>query len=177
MTVIETERLLLREFVPGDVELLAPIFADAEMMRYYPAPFSRERTQGWIDWNMGHYRERGHGLWALVRREDGLFLGDCGIAPQPIEGEEWLEIGYHVRREEWGKGYATEAARACRDYAFDQLGAARVCSIVHPENEASRLVAAKVHQHTRMFFWDKIGREMRLFFSARPTDRQEIQGA
>lgn len=167
MSVIETERLLLREFVPEDLELLAPIFADAEMMRYYPAPFSRERTEGWIAWNMGHYAARGHGLWALVRREDGLFLGDCGIVPQPIEGAEWLEIGYHVRPDQWGRGYATEAALACRDFAFARLGAPRVCSIVHPENEASARVAGRVHQGMRMFHWEKIGREMRLFFSER----------
>jgi RimJ/RimL family protein N-acetyltransferase len=173
MSVIQTERLLLRQFVPEDVELLAPIFADAEMMRFYPAPFTRERTQGWINWNLRLYAERGHGLWAMLRREDGLFLGDCGVVPQLIEGEEWLEIGYHMRRDQWGRGYATEAAAACHEYAFDRLGARRLCSIVDPENQASRRVAERVHQGWRMFHRAKNDRAMCLYFSERPVDSGE----
>jgi RimJ/RimL family protein N-acetyltransferase len=170
MAVIETERLLLREFVPEDLEQLAPIFADAEMMRFYQAPFTRERTADWIARSMGLYAERGHGLWAMLRRDDGLFLGDCGLVPQQIEGVEQLEIGYHVRRDQWGRGYATEAAVACRDYAFERLGAASVCSIVDPLNLASRRVAERVHTQLRMFHWERNNREMCLYFSERPVD-------
>jgi ribosomal-protein-alanine N-acetyltransferase len=170
VAVIETERLLLREFVPEDLELLAPIFADAEMMRFYPAPFTRERSAGWIAWAMALYAERGHGLWAMVRRDDNLFLGDCGLVPQQIEGAELLEIGYHVRRDQWGRGYAPEAAAACRDYAFGHLGVARVCSIVDPLNLASRRVAERVHTQLRMFHWQRNNREMCLYFSERPDD-------
>ena len=170
MMMLETERLSLREFVPEDLELLAPIFADAEMMRFYPEPFTRERTRSWIDWSLGLYAARGHGLLAMLRRADGLFLGDCGIVPQPIKGDELLEIGYHVRRDAWGHGYATEAALACRGYAFSQLGAAQVCSIVVPENHASRRVAGRVHQRMQMFIWEKINREMCLYCSDRPVD-------
>ncbi len=168
--MIETERLLLREFAPEDLELLAPIFADPEVMRFYPEPFTRERTAGWIARSIALYAERGHGLWAMVRREDGLFLGDCGLVPQRIEGAELLEIGYHVRRDQWGRGYATEAALACRDYAFRRLGAASVCSIVDPLNLASRRVAERVHQGMRLFHWERNGREMCLYFSERPVD-------
>lgn len=169
MVMIETERLLLREFVAEDLEHLAPIFADAEMMRFYGAPFTRERTAAWIAWAQGLYAERGHGLWAMVRRDDGLFLGDCGLVPQQIEGVELLEIGYHVRRDQWGRGYATEAATACRDHAFVRLGAASVCSIVDPLNLASRRVAERVHQELRMFLWERNGREMCLYSTARPA--------
>lgn len=165
--VIETARLILRQFVPGDLALLAPIFADAEMMRFYNAPFTREQTRGWIDWNLRLYAERGHGLWAMLRREDDLFLGDCGIVPQQIEGAELLEIGYHVRRDQWGRGYASEAAAACRDYAFAVLGANSVCSIVDPANTASRRVAARVHRSMRMFHWQRNNREMCLYLSER----------
>jgi len=170
MIVLQTERLTLRRFVPEDLELLASIFADREMMRFYPEPFTRERTQRWIDRSLGLYAARGHGLWALLRRDDGLLLGDCGLVPQQIEGAELLEIGYHVRRDAWGHGYATEAALACRDYALSQLGAAQVCSIVDPENHASRRVAGRVHQRMRLFLWEKSKRELCLYCSDRPVD-------
>ena len=170
MIVLQTERLTLRQFVPEDLELLAPIFADPEMMRFYPEPFTRERTQRWIDWSLGLYATRGQGLWAMLRRADGHMLGDCGLVPQKIEGVELLEIGYHVRRDAWGLGYATEAALACRDYALSQLGAAQVCSIVDPENHASRRVAGRVHRRVRMFVWERNQREMCLYCSDRPVD-------
>lgn len=175
--IIETARLLLREFVPEDLEQLAPIFADAETMRFYPAPFTRERTAGWISWNLRLYAERGHGLWALIRRADGLFLGDCGLVPQQIAGDELIEIGYHVRREQWGQGYATEAALACRAYAFDRLGVPRICSIVDPANHASRRVAARVHQQMRSFIWEKNNCEMCLFCSERPVDSGQARAS
>ena len=174
MAVITTQRLLLREFVPEDLDQLAPIFADAEMMRFYPEPFTRERTAGWIARAISLYAERGHGLWAMVRRDDGLFLGDCGLVPQQIEGAELLEIGYHVRRDQWGHGYATEAAAACRDYAFEQVGAARVCSIVDPLNLASLRVAERIHEQLRMFHWERNDREMCLYFSELPIDSDRL---
>jgi [ribosomal protein S5]-alanine N-acetyltransferase len=165
MSIIETPRLRMRPFTPDDLDLLAPIFADAEMMRFYPIPFTRERTAEWIAWCIRSYSERGHGLWALERKEDGLFLGDCGLISQLIEGQDEIEIGYHVRRDCWGRGYATEAALACRDYAFGTLGAAQVASIVDPLNLASRRVAERVHQTMRLFTWHKNNREMCLYMS------------
>ncbi|GAB4437038.1 MAG: hypothetical protein OHK0015_29430 [Chloroflexi bacterium OHK40] len=173
LIVLATRRLLLREFLAEDEEALAPIFADREMMRFYPEPFTRERTRAWIARAMRLYRERGYGLWALIRRDDGLFLGDCGIVPQQIEGQELLEIGYHVRREQWGRGYATEAATACRDYAFANLGAPLVCSIVDPANHASQRVAERVHTARRMFHWERNNREMWLYSSERPVDSSD----
>lgn len=168
MLIIETDRLRLRQFTPEDLGALAPIFADAEMMRFYPAPFTRERTAEWIAWSMRSYAERGYGLWAMERRADGLFLGDCGLISQLIEGQGELEIGYHVRRDCWGQGYAGEAALACRDYAFETLGAPRVISIVDPLNLASRRVAERVHQRMRLFTWHKNNREMCLYMSVDP---------
>jgi ribosomal-protein-alanine N-acetyltransferase len=165
MFIIETERLGLRELSLADLDQLHAIFADPEMMRFYPAPFTRERTEGWIAWAMRGYAERGHGLWAVERKADGLLLGDCGIVAQQIEGQELLEIGYHIRRDQWGQGYATEAARACRDYAFAQLGAQQICSIVDPLNLASRAVAGRVHSAMREFIWQKNNAVMCLYYS------------
>ncbi|MEO7908512.1 MAG: GNAT family N-acetyltransferase [Roseiflexaceae bacterium] len=157
MWILETERLALRQLTMSDVDDLMQILADPEAMRFYPAPFSRERTEGWIQWGLDSYAKNGFGLWAVIRKEDQLFLGDCGPVLQPVEDRTELEIGYHILRREWGRGYATEAARACRDYAFGTLKAPRVVSIVNPLNMASRRVGEKVHTTMREFTWVKTG--------------------
>jgi RimJ/RimL family protein N-acetyltransferase len=114
MWVLETERLALRQFTFDDVDGMLEIFADPEAMRFYPAPFTRERTEGWIRWSLDSCANNGFGLWAVVRKEDGLLLGDCGPMLQPVEERTELEVGYHILRREWGRGYATEAARLPR---------------------------------------------------------------
>lgn len=166
MSIITTERLRLRQFVPEDVENLYPILSDAETMRFYPAPFTREQTEGWIRWASQHY-DKGFGLWAVERLSDGLFLGDCGIVLQPIDTGEVYEVGYHIRRDCWGQGYAPEAARAARDYAFEQLDAPIVVSIVDPLNVQSRRVGEKVHAAMREFEWVKTKKTMCLYYTER----------
>jgi RimJ/RimL family protein N-acetyltransferase len=142
--VLETERLVLRPFARHDLDETAAMFADAETMRYYPRPFTREESLGWIDWNLRLYAKRGFGLWVIELKETGEFAGDCGLIPQQIEGTEEIEIGYHVVRQLWRRGVASEAAAACRDYARDALGLERVVSIIDPENVPSQGVARKV---------------------------------
>jgi RimJ/RimL family protein N-acetyltransferase len=170
MWILETERLALRQFTGDDVDHLMQIFADPEAMRFYPAPFNHEQTEGWIRWSLDSCEKNGFGLWAVVRKEDGLFLGDCGLMFQPVEGRTELEIGYHILRREWGRGYATEAAQACRDYAFSTLAYPRVVSIVDPLNIASCHVAAKVHTSKRMFTCVKNNKQMCLY-STEATSR------
>jgi ribosomal-protein-alanine N-acetyltransferase len=144
MAVIETERLLLREFVPEDVDALASVISDAETMRFYPAPRDRPGVESWIERNRRRYREDGHGLWAMVLKSSGEMIGDCGLARQTVDEIDEIEIGYHVRRDMWGRGLAPEAAAACRDYGFAHLGAGRLIALIRPENLPSRRVAEKV---------------------------------
>lgn len=141
---LETERLVLRPFVPEDLDALEPILADPVMMQYYPAPFSRERSSEWIDWNRGHYAERGFGLWAMDAKDTGELLGDCGLIPQVVDGNPEVEVGWHVRRSHWRRGLATEAGAACCRHAFEELGLARLISLIRPENVPSRGVAEKL---------------------------------
>ena len=117
-SVIETSRLLLRELTLDDADTLALVLSDPVSMRYYPAPFSAEKVRQWIQWNVDNYRAHGFGLWAVILKESGELIGDCGITLQDIEGKRLPEIGYHIRREYCGKGFATEAAAACIDFAF-----------------------------------------------------------
>ena len=116
--VFETDRLILREYVMEDFDALFEILSDTETMQHYPAPFDEDKTKGWINWNLDNYKEYGFGLWAVVLRETGEFIGDCGITIQEIDGKMLPEIGYHIHKKHWRKGFAKEAARAVRDWVF-----------------------------------------------------------
>jgi [ribosomal protein S5]-alanine N-acetyltransferase len=153
-TVLETGRLILREFVPADADALARVISDPETMRYYPAPYDRPGVDEWIARNIRRYENDGHGLWAIDLKSTGEMIGDCGITLQPVDGEALLEIGYHLRRDMWRKGYATEAALACRDYGFAQLKAEFLISLIRPENKPSRRVA----ERNGMRVWKQIER-------------------
>ncbi len=133
----------MRELEAADAGGLAKVLSDENSMRYYPHPFSEAEVRQWIERNIGRYREYGFGLWALIRKQDDLFIGDCGITLQNIDGEILPEIGFHVIGECRGKGYATEAAIACREYAINTLKYRAVYSYTRAENSASRKVALK----------------------------------
>lgn len=136
--------MVLRPFVMDDLDGIHEVLADPVSMRYYPAPFTREQSRRWIEWNLGHYRERGHGLWVLESKETGELLGDCGLIPQTVDGRAEVEVGWHVRRDRQRQGLATEAARECRRYAFEDLRLTRLISLIRPENVPSRRVAEKL---------------------------------
>jgi RimJ/RimL family protein N-acetyltransferase len=167
MTVLETDRLELRRLTANDVGGLLEIFADPLAMWAYPSTKSRTETEGWVEWAQTSYAANGWGLWAVVRKSDGKFLGDCGPMSQPVEGEQVAELGWHILRAEWGHGYATEAGRACRDWFFANTAHDRLVSIVWPPNVASRRVGEKVHARMREFVWEKTGTRECLFETLR----------
>lgn len=138
-----TARLRFREMDDADLPSMADLLGDPVVMRYYPAPKNREEVAAWIAWNRRNYREYGIGLW-IVETLDGAFVGDCGLTWQGVNGGLELEVGYHMRADLHGHGYATEAAAACRDLALAHGLAARLVAIVHPDNAASRRVAEKI---------------------------------
>jgi len=116
---LETERLILREYTVQDFEALFAILSDPETMQHYPKPFDEAKVRSWIDWNLENYKVFGFGLWAVVLKGTGELIGDCGITMQNIGGKIKPEIGYHIRKDHWRKGYAKEAARKCRDWVFE----------------------------------------------------------
>ena len=141
--ILETERLLLREITHDDCDELLRIWGDAEAMRLFPKTLSREEMTEWIDRNLKRYESCGHGVWAVVLKDSRQFVGDCGLVVQEVDGVEELEVGYHFNPKFWGRGFATEAARGCMDYAFSQLNARRIISMIRPENSASRRLAER----------------------------------
>ena len=116
--MIETPRLLLRNYTLDDFDALYEILSDPETMQHYPAPYDEEKTRNWITWNLDNYEKYGFGLWAVILKETGEFIGDCGITLQNIDGEILPEIGYHIHKKYWRRGFAKEAARAVRDWGF-----------------------------------------------------------
>lgn len=150
--ILETVRLILREFVPEDAEALAQILSDPETMRHYPAPLDRTGVQEWIERNRRRYREDGVGLWAMVLKARSEMIGDCGIIRQQVDGESLYEIGYHLRRDCWNQGLATEAAIACREWGFARLPADRLISLIRPGN----LPSCRVAERNGMTIWKEV---------------------
>lgn len=143
MQILETPRLILREFDPQDADALARVIGDPQTMQFYPSPYDRAGVEQWIGRNRQRYAENGHGLWAMVLKTSGEMIGDSGVTVQQVDGVNEFEIGYHVRRDLWGQGLATEAAAACGDWGFANLAVDRLISLIRPENVASRRVAEK----------------------------------
>jgi len=152
MPILQTSRLTLREFEPEDSNALARVLSDAETMRYYPAPYGRVGVEQWIASNRERYKEDGVGLWAMESKETRELIGDCGIIRQQVDGDHLYEIGYHLRRDFWHRGLATEAAIACREWAFQHLKTERLISLIRPENLPSRRVA----ERNGMTLWKEI---------------------
>jgi len=145
MLVLETERLALRHLTPDDLDDLAAIQSDPEVMRYFAAgTHSREETLRELERCIAAQAEHGFSLGAAVARADGRLIGRCGLIPQSLQGRGEVEIAYLLARSDWGRGLATEAARAIRDHGFGPLGLRRMVSIVHRDNRPSRRVAEKV---------------------------------
>ena len=138
---IETKRLVLREMTEDDYDALYAILSDPETMKYYPKPYDEAGVRRWIAWCRDSYAQHGFGLWAVTL--DGEFIGDCGISLQPIHGQWLPEIGYHIRKDLWRKGYGAEAAAACIRAAFEQFGFPAVYSYMKAENEPSWRTAMK----------------------------------
>ena len=141
--ILQTERLYLRRLTPNDRAALCETLQDKEAMYAYEHAFSDGEADDWLARQLGRYEEDGVGLWAVIRKSDGAFLGQCGITMQPLGEVRVPEVGYLLARKYWHMGYATEAARACKEYAFRTLGLPAVYSIIRENNLPSRRVAER----------------------------------
>ena len=127
-----------------DAPFIHSLLSDPEHMRYFPRTYSLDEARGWIDWQLNLYRDHGFGLWVLELKETDELVGQCGLTIQDVEGVDEIEIGYHISKAYWRQGLATEAASACRDFAFDVLGLERIVITTSVDNIPSRGVARKV---------------------------------
>lgn len=152
MKIIETERLYLRELLINDKNELMKVLSDPESMQFYPHPFSEEEVEKWIQWNIENYKKYKHGLWAVILKEGGVFIGDCGITIQSIDDETVPEIGFHIIKKYCNRGFASEAALACKEYAFKVLQYPKVFSYTTIRNIPSQKVAEKIGMRLYKYF-------------------------
>ena len=145
---IETSRLTLRLMHATDLDELLRIFTDPRVMASFGGElFTHEQMQRWLQRNLDHQAQHGYGLFSVILTSDRTLIGDCGLEVMDIEGEQVAELGYDFRSNYWHRGYATEAAIAVRDYAFQTLGLSRLISLIRIGNIASRRVAERVGMH------------------------------
>ncbi len=143
--ITQTERLIIREFQILDIEALAQILVKPEVMQFSATGvLSTKQTAVRIQSFLDSYQKNNYGKWAVIHRESGRLIGYCGIAVEEIEGKLENELGYRIDSEFWGQGLATEAAKACLEYAFTKFNFDYVLGIVEPENQASIKVLEKI---------------------------------
>jgi ribosomal-protein-alanine N-acetyltransferase len=143
MTTLQTQRLDLRPFAESDLDEMSALMANADFMRFSLGVFSREQTASFLEKVRARDRAALPSQFAVIVRGDEHLVGYCGFFLQHVDDMEELEIGYRLDPSYWGRGLATEAARAVRDHAFNDLELSRVISLIHPDNIASRRVAEK----------------------------------
>lgn len=159
--IFETERLYVRKMDENDLEDLKEIHQDPIVMEAYEHAFSDEEVEAWLEKTMERYKKDGFALWAVIDKATGEFLGEAGLTLQLVEGKECLEIGYLFKRKHWHKGYAIEVAKKCKEYAFENLLADQVCSIIKYNNYASQKVAEKNGLRVQKYITKKyMGKEM-----------------
>ena len=141
--ILESERLYLREMDHGDIEALCEILQDEEVMYAYEHAFSDEEVRQWLEKQLTRYKNDGFGLWAVILKATGSMIGQCGLTLQDCNGRSVVEVGYLFAKKYWHNGYATEAASACKEYAFNVLGIDEVYSIIRDNNEPSMNVAKR----------------------------------
>ncbi|HYH86130.1 MAG TPA: GNAT family N-acetyltransferase [Pyrinomonadaceae bacterium] len=161
MSTLETECLVLRMFRDSDTDAYADMVADPEVMRFFGGQ-PASRAEAWRNMAMivGHWQLRGYGMWAVEERASGEMVGRVGCW-RP-EGWPGVEVGWTLRRAYWGRGFATEAARASLDYAFEKLNQTRVISLIAPENVASIRVAERIGE-VKGDDWELFGKKVVIY--------------
>jgi RimJ/RimL family protein N-acetyltransferase len=142
--VSETPRLRLRWLRSSDIDEVAAMVADPEQMRYYPHTKVRQEVGEWFAWNLALYDEHGFGTWYLESVHDGAFAGYCGIRPLLLDGQQEVELAWHVKKTHWNRGLATEAASIAVRLGLGEFGLSRLVAIIDPDNRGSRRVALKL---------------------------------
>ncbi|SFT15330.1 GNAT family N-acetyltransferase [Paenibacillus sp. BC26] len=146
MIYLETARLRLRDWEEADLAPFAEMNADEEVMRYFPKPLSADETKVFYNNIVSEFAECGFGLYAVEVKETNRFIGFIGFHHATFESDftPCIEIGWRLKKEAWGKGYATEGAAACLDYGFNGLGFSDVYSFTADMNKPSSQVMVKI---------------------------------
>lgn len=160
---ITSERLILREMTYDDFDALYAILGDSDIMQHYPYTFDEARVRGWIERNIERYSIFGFGLWAVTLRETGEMIGDCGLSMQIIKGQIRPEIGYHIRADKQRQGYGSEAARAVRNWTFENTPFNMVYSYMKYTNIGSYSTALANGMHFIEEFEDDVNTRTKVY--------------
>lgn len=142
MIIVETDRLLLRKLEVEDIDALMSVWGDEEVMKYCGGAGDREREESALKFYIHLQNERGYSPYAVILKENSELIGVCGFNP-PCDHEN-MELMYHFAKKYWGKGYATEAARACIHYAREHLKSDKIVAFIDPNNQGSEKVLKKL---------------------------------
>ena len=145
--MIETNRLFLRLMNENDIDDMLRIFTDKNVMKSFNLQsFSREQMKKWVDRNLNHQNKYGYGLFSVILKSNQELIGDCGLEHTEFEEKPCVEIGYDFLSKYWNQGYATEAAKAVKDYAIDEVNIDwnSICSFIRKKNKASQRVSEKI---------------------------------
>ncbi|NJM07096.1 GNAT family N-acetyltransferase [Candidatus Gracilibacteria bacterium] len=169
MEIFETERVRLRHFVPGDLDALYALYSDPEIRQFYPdGTLSYEATREELEWFLhGHPRHPELGLWAMIHKPTGRFIGRSGLLPWTIDRRDEVEVAYMLDKAFWGQGLATEVAQGLVRHGFETLGLRRLIALVHPHNEPSIKVAHRINMELERVGEDEQG-PFQLFAIAAP---------
>jgi len=144
MIILETQHLLFRPLTLSDLDDLAALYADPEVMRFLGGPRSKDEVQLILNRYIREYELYGHSFFATIQKSDQRFIGQCGLLKQEVEGLPEVELAYVLAPEYWRRGLALEGTQALKDYGLQQLGFPRVISLIPPANVASIHIAEKI---------------------------------
>ncbi|MBV9986562.1 MAG: GNAT family N-acetyltransferase [Chitinophagaceae bacterium] len=151
---IETERLILRGWQSSDAAGYCRLNADEEVMEFFPATLTEKESLAHINRMKRHIAEKGYGLFALERKQDGAFIGFTGLSTPGFDAffTPCTEIGWRLDKKYWNKGYASEAAGACLRFGFEELKLDRIYSFTAVSNTRSENVMKRIGMHHAGFF-------------------------
>ena len=159
--LLQTDNLTIRPYQSDDLDRLFVILSDPITMRFWPSPLTLEATRAWIDRSTDSYALHGFGRYAVVHTATGGLIGDCGILKSTVAGQAVNDLGYIIHHPYWGHGYATEAARVVKEYAFGTLGLGALHANMPWNHDASRRVAEKIGMRRIQEFDNERNRNIR----------------
>jgi ribosomal-protein-alanine N-acetyltransferase len=147
MIILETEHLLFRPLTLADLDDLAVLYADPDVMRFLGGPRDRDEVKRVLNRYIKEYEMYGHSFFATLLKSDQRFIGQCGLLNQEIDDQPEIELGYVLAQPYWQRGLAIEGVQALKDYGLQKLGFPRLISLIPPENRPSIHIAEKIGMH------------------------------
>lgn len=141
---METDRLYIRKFVEADIERWYEITSDPETLSFWPSPFTKKQAEDWVNLAIKNYSNLGYGKFALIEKDSSILIGDCGFLDINLFDHRENDLGYILGKEYWGKGFATEAAKACLHFGINSFGMRRLVATMEITHHASKRVAEKI---------------------------------